>query len=256
MTNPTSEEILKKIQNTFPKKLIEPLKFYSEVLSGNKNIKNLCSDDVKGSFTYAGDQGERNSVVRGYKSLVSQSSITFTGKDNIVFFGPHSSSRNADIRVIGNNCIFYFGAFSSVESMVVLLSGDAGIIQVGDHCMLSARIIIDRSDHHSIYDSATGLKINEDKDVIISDHVWIGRDVKVSKGSTIGENAIIGQASLVAGNLKSDCAYGGIPARCIREGVTWSRMNSKSIEEMEKSTRHQDYLKSVRMIRHRLGESD
>lgn len=256
MNNIDPESVVRKLITSFPGKLIEPYHFYSEAPGNKSKLRVLLSDNVKGNFSYPGVQGERNFLVRGYKSLASQSSISFTGEGNIVFFGPHSRVRNADIRVTGNNCIFYFGGFSSVESMIVMLSGDFGKIEIGDHCMLSARIILDRSDHHSIYDSATGLKINEDKDVIIYDHVWIGRDVKISKGSVIGENTIIGQASLVTGELKGDCVYGGVPASCIREGVTWSKMNSKSIEEMEKSTRHQDYLRSVRMIMDRLGESD
>lgn len=244
--------ILQKLNLGTPEKLIESSRFYKEKPAQNpNNIRTFCSDDVKGELVHPADQGLANVVVRGHKSLVSKATISFTGKNNIVFLGPHSRFCNADIRVTGSNCVLYFGAFSTVESIIVILSGDAGKIEIGDHCMLSARIIIDRSDHHSVYDSATGAKINEDKDVAIADHVWIGRDVRVSKGSTVGKDAVVGQASLVTGDLKGGCAYGGVPARCIKEGVTWSRMNSKSIAEMESTERHKNHLKSVQMIRDR-----
>lgn len=246
------DSILQKLILGTPGKLIESSAFYKERLGQNPNhVRIFCSDETKGEIAIPGDQGHGNVIVRGHKSLVSKTTISLTGKNNIVFLGPHSRFCNADIRVTGSNCVLYFGAFSTVESIIVILSGESGKIEIGDQCMLSARIIVDRSDHHSVYDSVTGKKINEDKDVTISDHVWIGRDVRISKGSTVGKDAIVGQASLVTGNLKGGCAYGGAPARCIKEGVTWSRMNANSIKEMESSERHKNHLKSVQVIKSR-----
>lgn len=119
--------------------------------------------------------------------------------------------------------------------------------------MLSARIIIDRSDHHTIYDSATGLRINEDRDVTIGDHVWISRDVRVGKGVVIGRDAIVGQGAVVVSNLDAGTLNVGVPARTIRQGVTWSRMMAASLAEMEASQRHRDHLERVADLRRRIA---
>lgn len=249
MQNINIHTVLAKLMLKTPNKLIENSSFYTEELSTNASgIRTFCSDQLNGEIKYPPSQGSGNVIVRGHRSLAINSTISFTGNNNIVFLGPHSRLSNADIRVTGNNCILYFGAFSSVESMLVMLTGEDGKIEIGDHCMFSARIIIDRSDHHPIFDIATGLKVNEDKDVVISDHVWIGRDVRVSKGCHIGTDAIIGQASLAIGQISGGCAYGGVPARCIREGVTWSRVDYNSLTELEQSEHHKNMLKSIAAI--------
>lgn len=246
------ERALKIMASRTPGKLIESSSFYKEKNESFTKIKIFCSDEINGELTITKDSGQDNIIIRGHKSLVKKSKIFFTGKNNIVFLGPHSELTNADIRVTGNNCIFYFGAFSTVGSIIVTLSGEDGKIEIGDHCMLSSRIIIDRTDHHAIFDSTTGLKINYDQDVFIGEHVWIGRDVRISKGSNVGDNTIIGQASLVTGHVKGSSVYGGIPARCIKEGVTWSRKNFNSLDEMINSDYHQNYLKLTQMIRNRM----
>lgn len=242
--------ILKRLKTAVSGKIIENAGFYSMAPSANAaSPVAFMSDNVKGEILHPIASGKNNTVVRGHKSESNKSRISFTGNNNIVFLGPHSRINNADIRITCSDSILYFGAFTTVESITVILSGDGGKIEIGDFCMLSARIIIDRSDHHSIYDTKTGQKINTDQDVTISDHVWISRDVRISKGSFVGEDSIIGQASLVTGNVKSGCAYGGVPARCLREDVTWSRMKAESLDEMENSERHKRFLKSVEDIK-------
>lgn len=248
MQGVNSDRMWERLATAVPGKLVESQKHYTIPAQVGKGIKLFTSDMTKGVFTHPLMSGSGNSLIRGHKSETSNSKISFSGNNNILFFGANSRVNNADIRITGSNCVFYFGAFSTVENMTVILSGDGGKIVVGDYCMLSARIIIDRSDHHSIYDLETGAKINDDSDVTISDHVWISRDVRISKGATIGRDSIIGQASLVTGNLEGGNVYGGVPARCLRRGVTWSRMKSGSISEMETSERHKKFIQSVEFI--------
>lgn len=232
--------------------LVETQHYFQEIKSQNSNVLSCFrSSNVKGDIAHPSLSGKGNVLIRGCNSESINSKISINGNNNIIFIGPHSRLSNADIRISCSNSIFYFGGFTTVESMTTILTGDEGKIEIGDFCMLSARIIIDRSDHHSIYDSATGQKINLDQDVIISDHVWIGRDVRISKGALIGKDSIIGQSSLVTGQTLPGCAYGGVPAKLIREGVTWSRMKCNSLEEMLESDRHKKFLKAVEDVKQR-----
>jgi acetyltransferase-like isoleucine patch superfamily enzyme len=52
--------------------------------------------------------------------------------------------------------------------------------------------------------------------------VWIGRDVIVTGHVDVGHDAVIGAKSLVRGQkVAPHTAVGGVPARVLREGVTW-----------------------------------
>ena len=57
--------------------------------------------------------------------------------------------------------------------------------------------------------------------VVIGDHVWIGQRATILKGVTIGENAIIAAGSVVTKDVPVNTIVGGVPAKIIRENVTW-----------------------------------
>lgn len=52
--------------------------------------------------------------------------------------------------------------------------------------------------------------------VIVEDDVWIGRNVTVLPGITLGKGAIIGTGAVVTKDVPSYAIVGGVPARIIR----------------------------------------
>ena len=76
-------------------------------------------------------------------------------------------------------------------------------------------------DSHSILDS-DGKRINKAKDIAIGDHVWIGQQVIVLKGSTVGADSIVGTGSLLTGKTyDSNSIIAGIPAKIVKQHVSW-----------------------------------
>jgi len=55
------------------------------------------------------------------------------------------------------------------------------------------------------------------KPVIINDNVWIGGDVKILQGVTIGEGSIIGAGSIVTKDVPSRVISAGNPCKIIRK---------------------------------------
>ena len=53
--------------------------------------------------------------------------------------------------------------------------------------------------------------------VSIGDRVWLGADVRVLRGVTIGDDVVVGAGSVVTRDLPSRCLAAGSPARVIRE---------------------------------------
>jgi len=90
-------------------------------------------------------------------------------------------------------------------------------ITIGHQVAISENVTIWDSNAHTIlrcgYVKSAPVKIG--------DHVWIGVNVIILKGVTIGNNVIIAAGSVVNKDVPSDCLIAGNPAKIIRTGVSW-----------------------------------
>jgi maltose O-acetyltransferase len=53
--------------------------------------------------------------------------------------------------------------------------------------------------------------------VVIGDNVWIGHDVSIMKGVTIGDNAILASGSVVTKDVSANVIVAGNPASMVKE---------------------------------------
>ena len=113
------------------------------------------------------------------------------------------------------------GADTAFGGRASLLMHEAARILIGERCLMGSDFTATCSDMHSIMDVVTQLRINPPADIVIADHVWLGAQVTVLKGSTIGAHSVVGFGSTVAGRIPSHCLAAGVPARVMRSGVTW-----------------------------------
>jgi acetyltransferase-like isoleucine patch superfamily enzyme len=95
-------------------------------------------------------------------------------------------------------------------------------ITVGSDCIVGWKVLLADSDLHQIRDS-DGRLLNQDRPIRIGDHVWIGCHTLVLKGSVLPENTIVAAGSTVVGEVREPgTIIGGVPARTLRTGVSWS----------------------------------
>ena len=97
-------------------------------------------------------------------------------------------------------------------------------ISIGHHVVISERVVLRDSDNHSIQDAGDTVsdRSAETAPIVIGDHVWIGMNVIVLKGVTIGEGAIVAAGSVVNKDVPAHCLVGGVPARVIKTNVSWN----------------------------------
>ncbi|CAM3992783.1 sugar O-acetyltransferase [Saccharibacillus endophyticus] len=67
------------------------------------------------------------------------------------------------------------------------------------------------------------------KPIVLEDRVWLGGDVKIMQGVTIGENSIIGAGSVVTKDIPPNVVAAGNPCKVIRpirfSDTQWKRPN-------------------------------
>ena len=99
-------------------------------------------------------------------------------------------------------------------------------ITIGHGVVISERVVIRDSDNHAIISTENGELKSDEKPaaapIVIQDHVWLGMNVIVLKGVTIGEGAVIAAGSVVNKDVPSRCLVAGVPAKVVKTNVTWS----------------------------------
>lgn len=87
-------------------------------------------------------------------------------------------------------------------------------VRIGDNSMLAENCYITDADwhdiHHRIYPGKRA-------PVVIGNNVWLADSVTVCKGVTIGDNCVVGAASVVTRDLAPNTIAAGNPARPIGE---------------------------------------
>ena len=139
------------------------------------------------------------------------------------------------------NCKISFGRNVSIDNGGSIINREPDIsVSIGDDCMFSQNTYIRPCDGHTIYDSETNKVLNHAKDIVIGNHVWIGYNVKILKGSKIPNNFVIGTSSIVThssisstDNYKKGGILIGSPAKVFKTGINWSRARIVEFEQQK-----------------------
>lgn len=166
------------------------------------------------------DNGSNNEILIANCQLWG-TGIKVLGNNNSVKIGD-GCKLGLSLVIKANNCSVSIGSDTTMMNVRMSLH-ERGRIDIGKDCMFSGDIVMDVSDMHSIIDLNTKERINPAQDILIQDRVWLGYGVMVLKGAYIEEGAIFGAKSLVHGRYAGSTSYAGVPAKKIRENVSWSR---------------------------------
>lgn len=165
--------------------------------------------------------GDNNSLIS--KSPMGGVKIRCYGNGHKLTIGNDIVFKSGQIKFENSNCFMSIGDYTTIEEAHFFVAEDGMSIQVGSDCMFSGRIKVYTTDGHSIIDTISGKRVNPAKKVVIGDHVWIGSDVKILKGVEIGSNCIIASNAVVTGNIPPNSIAAGVPAKVIKQDVTWNR---------------------------------
>lgn len=170
-------------------------------------------------------EGNRNRIEFGPKCRLWNLNLEIVGDDHELVVGPGCAIRGGHWLLEDRGSRLNVGAGTTMIDDT-LIASEGCAITLGEDCMLGAKIEIRCSDGHAILDEKTRERINPAADVALARHVWLGSGVRVLKGVTIGRDTIVAAGAIVTRDLPANCVAAGIPARTVREGVTWDRARS------------------------------
>lgn len=136
------------------------------------------------------------------------------------------------IKIMGERAKFEIGDETSLVSVNVIVNSD-GIVSIGKDCMISHTVTLMQSDQHLIFDAETGKRVNFPKNIVIGNHVWLGRECELLGGAEIGNNSIVGARAVTSGKFPSNVIIVGSPAQIIRKGIVWARDSVKDCNEIQ-----------------------
>ncbi len=151
----------------------------------------------------------RKKVYKKYNRVLSMGDYISDRWEKAKFlgFGKNSSIYDSalvfgDVRV-GKNC--WIGPFT-------ILDGSGSKLVIGDNCDISAGVQI--YTHDTINRIIFNKEIDKAK-VYIGNHCYIGPNVVIQKGVSIGDYVVIGANSFVNSDIPSYAKAAGVPARII-----------------------------------------
>jgi len=153
----------------------------------------------------------------------SKVKFAIKGRDHkAVLFSNRHYRMNLYVRLVHHDCYLTVGDAVHIGGGTVALDNSSLLIGAG--ALWSDGVLIQGTDSHGIVDLDSMKIINDGhKQIVLQRRVWLGRQCKVMKNVTIGEGSIVATGALVTKDFPKACAVGGVPAKVVKERVTWSR---------------------------------
>lgn len=106
------------------------------------------------------------------------------------------------------------------------VSCQAGRVTIGRDCQTAGESMIMGAAHHGIVDLSSGRPelVEQQPDVRVGNHVWLGYRCYVGGRAMIGDGCIVAAQASVVSPMPANCLVAGNPARVRRRNVGWSRL--------------------------------
>lgn len=175
-----------------------------------------------------------------YKPLLKLMKITYGENLNLYGIPVIVKSRMASIS-IGDNChiksAFLSNLLGLYQRTIICARGEGSIelgngigisgatiyartrITIGDKCIIGGNVKILDNDFHPADPAIREISPCErygSSPITIGRNVFIGCNSLILKGTSIGDDSVIGAGSVVSGNIPSDCMAAGNPAKVIK----------------------------------------
>ena len=185
---------------------------------GKNNKKSISGVSVFNKYHV---RGSNNLIKSGKGSVIKKCLIHIQGSNNKIYIGENACISGAELWIEDNNCTIRIGddTFVGHHSHLACTEDNSELV-IGNNCMLSSYVQVRTGDSHSILDM-NGVRINKASSVLIGNHCWIGEGSKVLKGVELANDVVVSTGAIVTKSFSNNVLLGGIPAKIIKEQITW-----------------------------------
>ena len=130
----------------------------------------------------------------------------------------------------------HLGKGTTIQRHGALVCSFHAKVVFGEDCMLSYYVSVRAGNSHNMIDLKTGVHFddNDNRNVILGKHVWIGMGTTLLNGVRIGSGSMVGANSFVCKKtFGSNCCVAGNPAKIMREKIAWMREGVFMIKDVE-----------------------
>ncbi len=181
--------------------LVEGFAFVRKLFWVEPVLRSVCA------YVGTGLRAERLPYIRGRSRLFIGNQVNLSGRSSFFFMNVDDSEAEihiGDHTFIGDGCTF----------------SAARRITIGCHCLIAALVRVHDNDGHPI-DAERRRKggritLDECKEVVLGNNVWIGAGAVILKGVNIGDNAVVGTGSVVTYDVAANTVVAGNPARVLK----------------------------------------
>lgn len=196
-------------------------------------INNIISELNQNSNIMIDICGCNNKINISENQNIQNLTIKIIGNNNsIVIKKDIKIKEQLFIYVDDNNTYLEIGKNTTFENTNISITDVNNKVIIGKDCMFAVGTSIVAGDFHSIIDLDTKKRINYGRSIIIKNHVWIGLNAKILKNVCIEENSVIAAGSLVTNDIPANSIVGGVPAKVIKNNITWMREKVVEGEEI------------------------
>lgn len=157
----------------------------------------------------------------GVPDTVKKQNLVFVDNGKMIIRGPAQFSRGISVRV-GGNGVLDIGAGFTCNKECFIACGTS--IKLGRDFLMGWNSCLRDMDGHNIW---VGEKFDENlkassSPIEIGEHVWIGANVDILKGTVIPNGCIVATRSCVFKKFdEPNCTIGGYPAKIVQRNVIW-----------------------------------
>ncbi|MEJ1154283.1 MULTISPECIES: acyltransferase [Microbacterium] len=160
----------------------------------------------------------------GY-SYVSQ--VRKLDRGDNVSFAPNVSFRNAERIHLGSGT--HIGEHSTLWA-----GNSSGQIFVGEKALLAPRVTLTASNYAIVRGTAPMDQEKLEQDIVIGARTWLGANVVVLAGVTVGDDAIVAAGAVVTKDVPANAIAGGVPARVL--GWRPDALPAKTVDSLTSRT--------------------
>lgn len=175
--------------------------------------------------------GKNNRLICEENVILNKSNISFNGNNSVIYLSSNRNVYYLNISIFNNSACF-IGENNYINGTLNLILSEEKHIFIGKNSIFSFGIWVRMADPHLIYDVDTKQRLNFTESIFLGDHVWVGQDALLLKGTQMGSGSIVGAKSLVSNKkISSNTIWGGNPAKEIKSGVFFDSSSVHSYTE-------------------------